>query len=278
VSAVLSGAQIAQMQEQGYVCPVPVLDAAEANAFRAQLEAVETRQGQPLHGHQRNKTHLLLKWLDDLIRDPRIVDPIKQIIGPNVLCWNTIFWTKEAGSGSFVSWHQDTRYWGLSSDNVMTAWLALSPASVDSGCMRVMPGTHIGEVLPHDDRYHEDNMLTRGQEISAGLDETRAVHMPLEVGQMSIHNYRVAHASGPNNSPDRRIGVSMHFMPTDTKQVVGDWDTAALVAGKDDYGYFEHTMVPSCDFDAVAVECHQRATAQLNRVLYEGAKENTAKL
>ena len=103
-----------------------------------------------------------------------MLDPIEQIIGPNILCWNTIFWIKEAGSKSFVSRHQDTRYWGLSSDEVLTAWIALSPASADSGCMRVMPGTHKGEVLPHDDRYDEDNLLTRGQEITHGVDDDKS--------------------------------------------------------------------------------------------------------
>ena len=278
MATILSDAQLEQVRTQGFVCPVSVMGAAEAQGLRAQLEAVEAAQGSPLQGHQRNKTHLLLKWLDDLIRDPRILDPIEQIIGPNVLCWNTILWTKEAGTGTFVSWHQDTRYWGLSSNDVLTAWLALSPAMVESGCMRVMPGTHIGDVLPHEDRYHEDNMLTRGQEISAGVDDASAVHMPLATGEMSIHNYRLAHASGPNQSADRRIGISMHFMPTDTQQVVGDWDTAALVRGSDEHGYFEHTVLPACDFDVPAVACHERATAQLNSVLYEGAKENTAKL
>ncbi|MEM7407434.1 MAG: phytanoyl-CoA dioxygenase family protein [Pseudomonadota bacterium] len=275
---VLSDAEVEQMHRDGYVCPIDVLDESEALALRSELEAVETRLGGPLSGHQRNKTHLLLKWLDDLIRDARVLDPLEQILGPNILCWNTIFWTKEAGSNSFVSWHQDTRYWGLSSDNVMTAWLALSPASIDSGCMRVMPGTHLGDVLPHEDRYHQDNMLTRGQEISKGVDEDVAVFMPLKTGQMSIHNYRIAHASGPNLSPDRRIGISMHFMPTETKQIVGDWDTAALVRGRDDYGYFRPTMSPAADFDDEAVEFHAAATAQLSKVLYEGATQNTAKL
>lgn len=278
MSHVLSDADIAQFERDGYVFPVPVMDTAEANEYRAKLEAIEAQQGGHLVGLQRNKAHLLFKWLDDLIRDPRILDPIEQLIGPNILCWNTIFWIKEAGSKSFVSWHQDTRYWGLSSDKVITAWLALSPASVESGCMRVMPGTHIGEVLPHEDRYDEDNMLTRGQEIADGVDENVAVHMPLETGQMSFHNYRLAHASGANSAPDRRIGISMHFMPTETRQVVGEWDTAALVRGVDEYRYFEHTQSPAADLDPAAIAYHQHAAEQLNRVLYAGAAENTRKL
>ena len=151
-----------------------------------------------------------------------MLDSIAQLIGPNIFCWNTLFWIKDAHSPSFVSWHQDKKYWGLSSDKVLAAWLALSPASHESSCMRVMPGTHVGEFIKHEDLYHEDNMLTRGQEIYGKIDETRAVHMPLRIGEMSIHNYRLAHASGTNKSNDRRIGVSMHFMPPETAQIVSD--------------------------------------------------------
>ncbi|MEK9724510.1 MAG: phytanoyl-CoA dioxygenase family protein, partial [Rhodospirillaceae bacterium] len=178
----LDDIQVAQFRDDGYVCPVPVLEAAEVDELRAKLEAFEATQGGKLQPAQRNKSHLLFKWLDDLIRDPRILDPIEQLIGPDILCWNTLFWIKEPGAGSFVSWHQDTRYWGLSSDKVITAWLALSEAGVDQGCMRVMPGTHVGDVLAHEDRYDADNMLTRGQEISVDLDEAQAVYMPLHAG------------------------------------------------------------------------------------------------
>ncbi len=270
--------QITQFNHDGYVFPIDILAPTEAGALRARLESVEARQGGALEPAQRNKGHLLFKWLDDLIRDARILDPIEQLIGPDILCWNTLFWIKEAGSGSFVSWHQDTRYWGLSSDQVVTAWLALSAAGVDSGCMRVMPGTHRGEVLVHQDRYDKDNMLTRGQEICEPLDEAGAVYMPLATGQLSIHNYRLAHASGPNVSQDRRIGISMHFMPPDTQQIVGDWDSAALVRGVDPYGHFEPTPIPAHDFDAAAVAFHAKASAGVRKVLYADARENTAKL
>jgi len=270
--------EIEQFEESGYFFPISVLSGDEVKVCRDSLERFEASQGGSLKSSQRNKAHLLFKWLDDLIRDPRILDPVEQLIGPNILCWNTLFWIKESHSKSFVSWHQDTRYWGLSSDKVLSVWLALSPASEESGCMRVMPGTHRGEVLPHDDRYHEDNMLTRGQEITRGVKETEAVLMPLEPGQISIHNYRIAHASGPNNSGDRRIGVSMHFMPPDTEQIVGNWDSAALVRGEDRQGNFEPTPIPEKDFDPLAVEFQQKAARAMSEVLYAGAERNTAKL
>ncbi|MDD9877218.1 MAG: phytanoyl-CoA dioxygenase family protein [Magnetovibrio sp.] len=278
MSARLSDAEVKQFRDEGYVCPVPVMDAAEARTLRAELEAFEATQGGKLEPAQRNKSHLLFKWLDDLIRDARVLDPVEQLIGPDILCWNTLFWIKEAGSESFVSWHQDTRYWGLSSNQVVTCWLALSPASRESGCMRVMPGTHVGDVMEHEDRYDENNMLTRGQEITHGLDEAKAVYMPLQTGQMSIHNYRLAHTSGPNTSGDRRIGVSMHFMPPDTGQIVGDWDSAALVRGTDPYGNFEHAPQIARDFDEAAVAFHVRATQANRDILYADAAHNTEKV
>ena len=270
--------EIEHFEKSGYLFPIPVLSDDELKTCRENLESFEATQGGKLEPSQRNKSHLLFKWLDDLIRDPRILDPVEDLIGPDILCWNTIFWIKEAHSRSFVSWHQDTRYWGLSSDKVQTAWLALSQASQESGCMKVMTGTHRGKVLHHDDRYHEDNMLTRGQEITEGVIDKEAVYMPLEAGQMSIHNYRIAHASGPNNSDDRRIGVSMHFMPPDTKQIVGNWDSAALVRGQDRFKNFEQTPVPTKDFDPDAVQFHEKAAQALREVLYADADNNTAKL
>ena len=274
----LSPRQIEQYRRDGYVFPLPVLEPHEIPPLRARLEALEAENGGRLSHRQRGKSHLLFKWLDDLIRDPKILDPIEQLIGPDILCWNTIFWIKDVGSRSFVSWHQDSRYWGLSSETVVSAWLALSEASIEAGCMRVMPGTHVGDTLVHRDTYHDDNMLTRGQEIVEGIDEAAAVHMPLRAGEMSLHSYRLAHASGPNLSDDRRIGVSMHFMPPDTAQVVGDWDSAALVRGADPYGYFEHTPVPERDFDRTAVAFHDRAARAVADVLYAGAERNTEKV
>src|SRR4051812_46609974 len=106
----LSAEQVAQYHRDGYVCPVPVMRAAEALHLRRQLEAYEATQDGKLQAAQRSRAFLLFKWLDDLIRDPRVLDPIEQLIGADILCWSTIFWIKDGGSKSFVSWHQDNTY------------------------------------------------------------------------------------------------------------------------------------------------------------------------
>jgi Phytanoyl-CoA dioxygenase (PhyH) len=272
MTVILSDAAIAQYRDRGYYYPLPVLRAEEVAALRGKLEFFEASQGHPIEGAQRSKSHLLFKWLDDLMRDARILDAVEELIGPDILCWNSIFWIKEAHSTSFVSWHQDLRYWGLDCDDLVTAWVALSPATVDSGCMRVLPGSHRQELLPHADTYDADNMLTRGQEIAVEVDEAATVTMALRPGEMSLHNVRLAHASGPNRSGDRRIGVSFHYMPTRSQQLVGGWDSAALVRGVDRYHHFVPAPVPTRDMDPEAVAFHERAASAVREILFNGAE------
>lgn len=269
---VLTQAALEQYRDLGYYFPISILDAGDVSTLRGKLEAFEKAQGHPIQGAQRSKSHLLFKWLDDLMRDTRILDPVEDLIGPDILCWNSIFWIKEAHSPSFVSWHQDLKYWGLDCNDLVTAWVALSPASVESGCMRVLPGSHRGEMLPHDDVYDAENMLTRGQEIAVKVDESAAVTMALRPGQMSIHNVRLAHASGVNDSGERRIGVSFHYMPTRSRQLVGEWDSAALVRGEDRFHNFAVAPVPSRDMDPEAVAFHEKASTAVRDILFKGAE------
>ena len=262
---------VEQYKREGYYFPLTVLDDEQVAANRKLLEDFEIRQGEPIGGALRSKSHLLFTWVDDLMRHPKILDAVEDLIGADILCWNTFFWVKEAGSRSFVSWHQDLRYWGLDTNDLVSVWLALSPATLESGCMRVLPGSHQGDLLPHKDEYRENNLLTRGQEISVRVDEAKVVAMPLEPGEISLHNVRLAHASGPNRCSDRRIGLSMHYMPTRTKQVVGEWDSAALVRGEDRYGHFARTPRPSKDFDPDAVAFHEKATQAVRELLFKDA-------
>ncbi len=274
----LSEDAITQYHIEGYFFPIPLLSESEVAKVREQLEAFEAGQGHPLEGGQRSHTHLLFPWLDDLIRHPRILDAVEDLIGPDILCWGSIFWTKEARSASFVSWHQDVTYWGLTGGDVVNVWVALSPANSTSGCMSVLPGSHLQPPLPHDDRYHQDNMLTRGQEIAVNVDPSKTVRMPLQPGEFSLHDIRIAHGSGPNRSDDRRIGFSVQYMPTCTRQVKTDVDFAALVRGEDRFGHFRLSPPPTQAMDVDAVATHELASAATHEILYQGAEQNTAKL
>jgi non-heme Fe2+,alpha-ketoglutarate-dependent halogenase len=268
----LDAGVVEQYGQSGYLFPVPIISETEASTYRARLEAYESELGHPVQGPLRTKPHLLFKWVDDLMRNDTILDCIEDLIGPDILCWNSWFWIKEANSTSYVSWHQDSQYWGLDTSKLVTAWLALSPASEDSGCMQVMPGSHLEAPMAHKDLYNDDNLLTRGQEI-VDIDDSKAVSMPLKTGEISFHNIRIAHASGANVTSDRRIGLSFHYMPTQTIQLNSDWDCASLVRGEDRYGHFEQSPVPACDFDPVTVAYHEKATTEMRKLLFQGAEK-----
>lgn len=269
---ILANTALADYRMQGYYHPLTILSAVEVMHYRAKLEAVERAQGHSIVGPQRSKSHLLYTWVDELMRHPRILDAVEDLIGPDILCWNTVWWIKEARSDTYVSWHQDRLYVGLDSEDFVTAWLALSPATVASGCMRILPGSHREEMLPHVDKFQENNLLSRGQEIAVPVDEARAVPMELAPGEISLHNVGLAHASAPNRTDDRRIGLSLHYIPTATRQIAKDWDTATLVRGDDRYHHFTLTPRPARDMEDAAVRLHTEATDAFRAIVFKDAE------
>ena len=145
---------------------------------------------------------------------------------------------KEPQTTAFISWHQDLTYWGYDDASEVTAWVALSPATSESGCMRFVPGSH-RTLVEHRDTFDESNMLSRGQEVAVEVDEADAVEAALRPGEMSLHHGHLFHASNRNTSTDRRIGLALRFVTPAMKQVSGRKTFAHLVAGEDRYGHFE---------------------------------------
>lgn len=268
---VLSPAQIEGFRSEGYVAPVRAISTGRAASIREKLEAFERRTGGPLGGALRGRPHLLFPWLNDLIREERIVDAIEDIYGENLLCWASSFFIKEAEDPSFVSWHQDSTYWGLSSPDVVTAWVALSESNKENGALEVVPGTHLQDQIPHRDTFSKNNMLTRGQEVAVDVDPKSAVMLELEPGEMSLHHVRLIHGSAPNPSKRRRIGFAIRYMPTSVRQLEGE-DSASLVRGVDPETTFEQEPIPSREMDPVTVEFHRKQHERAVKILYRGVQ------
>jgi len=262
-------ARSAAFRDRGYDFPMGAIGAGEAVDLRRRLEQYERESGGPIKGHLRHKSHLLFTWLNDLIRNPAILDAIAEILGPDILCWSTSFFIKEPRDPGFVSWHQDATYWGLSEPEVITAWVAFTPSNRANGCMRVIPGSHRAQ-LRHVDTFAKHNLLTRGQEIAAEVDESQAVDIVLSPGQFSLHHVLIVHGSDPNPSDDRRIGFAIRYISTRVKQTVGQIDSATLVRGVDRFGHFKREPRPARDFDPEAVRVHSEATERNAQILYAG--------
>ena len=176
----LTDEQIETFRRDGCVFPIRVMSPDAAFAIRARLEAFEASAGGPLQGNLRHKSHLLFTWLGDLVRNNGIVDAIEDLYGPNLLCWTTNFFIKEKQDPAFVSWHQDSTYWGLSKPDVVTAWVALTPSNKANGAMKFIPRSHTKDQIPHRDTFAKNNLLTRGQEVAVEVDESKAVAITLE--------------------------------------------------------------------------------------------------
>ena len=266
---VLTQAQIDGFWRDGCVFPIRVMSEADAAGIRGRLEEFEKKTGGPLKGDLRHKSHLLFSWLGDLVRNDRIVDAIEDLHGPNLLCWTTNFFIKEADNPAFVSWHQDSTYWGLDKPDVVTAWVALTPSNEDNGAMGFIPGTHTSDQIPHRDTFAPNNLLTRGQEVAVEVDESRAVRIDLQPGEMSLHHVRLVHGSPPNPSNGRRIGFAIRYIPTSVAQVAGD-DSATLVRGVDLHHHFELEPRPARDMDPQFVALHKQITERNAQILYRG--------
>ena len=266
---ILSQFQIDTFWRDGCVFPIRVMSAADAIEIRRRLEEFEGETGGPLKGALRHKSHLLFTWLAELVRNNHILDAIEDLYGPNLFCWTTNFFIKEANNPAFVSWHQDSTYWGLDRPDVVTAWVALTPSNEANGAMGFMPGTHKKDQIPHRDTFAKNNLLTRGQEIAVAVNEDDAVTIELEPGEMSLHHVRLVHGSPPNPSNDRRIGFAIRYIPTSVKQVAGE-DSATLVRGVDAEHHFEHEPRPTRDMDPAFLELHRQITDRNARILYRG--------
>lgn len=266
---ILTPEQIDRFDRDGCIFPIRVMSAAEAQALRDRLEAFEHRTGGPLKGDLRHKSHLLFTFLSELVHHSRIVDAIEDLYGPNLLCWTSNFFIKEAANPAFVSWHQDSTYWGLSRPDVVTAWVALSASHQGNGAMGFIPGTHKADQMPHRDTFAANNLLTRGQEVAVAVDVAQAVTIELEPGEMSLHHVRVVHGSPANPSNDRRIGFAIRYIPTSVAQVAGR-DSATLVRGVDTFHHFDAEPRPGVDMDPAFVQLHKDITQRNAKILYRG--------
>lgn len=240
----LTSEQIGQYDRDGYVCPVDAFSTEQARAWRDRLEAFERAEGQKMTRGHNFKPHLLFPWVDEIVHAPAVLDAVEDLIGPDIRLFHLTVWPKDAGSGAYVSWHQDATYFALDPICHVTAWVALTDAPVEAGCMEVVPGSHKLGQLRHAEMQDPNNLLSRGQALSVDVDRTRTAFMPVKAGQFSLHHTHLVHNSRPNRSNDRRIGLGISYIPTHARCTAKNRVTAMLVRGQDRYGNFDDERRP----------------------------------
>jgi non-heme Fe2+,alpha-ketoglutarate-dependent halogenase len=237
----LSERQFQDYERTGCIFPLTIMSTEEARQHCMRLERAETEHG---NMHYLVKPYLVLSSAAEIGRNPILLDAVEDILGPDILMWDSAYVIKEPHDDRYVSWHQDLTYWGLSSDRLVTAWLALTISNAQNGCMKFIPGSHRDGKIEHRDTYAVDNIL--------------------------LHHGWAFHASNPNPSNNRRIGLTIQYVVPNVRQMVASNESATLVRGVDNYGHFQPEPRCESDFAPEGVEFQEKMQA-LKHGVYDKA-------
>ncbi len=280
----LTQTQRRQFEREGFLCPLPALDARDVERYLAAYLDYTARNKERLEALKPNQkfqvlseTHFVLPWVHEIVSHPRILDAVESLLGPNIIAWNTNWFTKMPGEKTYISWHQDGTYWNLNPPTVVTAWVALSPSLASNGCMRVIPGTHTQPMIPQRETYVPDNALSRGQEIAVEVDERQAVDLNLDPGEMSLHHIWIVHGSNANTSKDTpRIGIAIRYTKPEVKQESPFKPLAILVRGRDDHGHFEILPAPQPGDHGEQIRNHRQIVDRIRAGVMTTARQRPA--
>lgn len=257
-----------RFERLGYVAPVRIISKEDAAVCRAELEAFERTHPDKV-GLIDMKANLLFRWIDGLTRNKTLMRAMEPLIGPDVMCENVGFRNKAPDNKTYVSWHQDTVYLKFE-PRIITCWLALTPATVENGCLKIIPGSHKWGDMPHKEKVDPYSMLTRGHYVSTEFDKSNATYVTLEAGEGILIDTAVLHASEPNLTKDRRMGMLIDMVPASGKKLNGR-ESAMLVHGEDRWNHFDHEVPPAEDFGDAERERHRQAVEAVIATFYAGS-------
>jgi ectoine hydroxylase-related dioxygenase (phytanoyl-CoA dioxygenase family) len=241
---VLTAAEVARFNHEGYLKPVRIFQEDEIAGIRGYFDDLLSRTlAAGGDSYSISTAHLRHARVYDILTDPRIVSRICDLLGEDVIAWGSHFFCKMPGDGKRVSWHQDSSYWPLTPSKAVTAWLAIDDASVENACMRFIPGTHhFGHLTYTLSENDEANVLNQTVPDAERFGEP--VNVDLRAGEISLHSDLLLHGSEANQSTRRRCGLTLRYCPADVRAGLG-WNAKGVVAsGSDPSGHWANPPRP----------------------------------
>src|SRR5262245_27967004 len=256
----LTKEQVEAFHHNGFLFPIPALNQEEVATCLAGLQRLESELGCAVAEADvkwRSHAYAHSPWFNDLVRHPRILDAIEDVIGPNILVWTSTFFIKEPHSPTYAAWHQDGTYFGLEPKQQVCAWVALSDASEEAGCMEQLSFHGQPRQYCHAALGLAHSINRAGQTITEPFDDSNPVAMALPTGSFSLHHELAVHRSAPNRATHRRVGIGLNYTPTHVRVNGSVRLNAMLVRGVDTFGHFELIGPPTAERDASALAVHQ---------------------
>ena len=259
----LTQEQVDSFRYNGFLFPIPALTPDEIATYLAGLQRLEAELGCAVADADvkwRSHAYAHSPWFNNLIRHPRILDAVEDVIGPNILVWTSTFFIKEPNSPTYAAWHQDGGYFGLEPREQVCAWVALTDASAEAGCMEQLSFRGTPRLYHHAALGLANSINRAGQTIMEGFDDSEPVAMALPAGSFSLHHELAVHRSAPNRASHRRVGIGLNYIPTHVRVNGPIRLKAMLVRGEDTYGHFDLIDPPSAERDAAALAVHQEVS------------------
>jgi non-haem Fe2+, alpha-ketoglutarate-dependent halogenase len=232
----LTAEQVQFFTENGFIGPFDLYSEEEAPLVWSQaMIEMDTSANKPHNATAVNgDRHLDCDTLSRSIAQPAIVHKLQSLMGDDILCWKTHIFEKEPGS-SGTGWHQVDAFTAVTQE--LFVWTAFSETDKEHGCLRFLPGSH-------KQSYNVENKSHNGYDYAElKLDEDwdpnshEIVDMELKPGQFVIFLDKCVHASHPNTSATRRVGlVSRYVSPSVRVYEHIDYHGSVMVSGEDNYG------------------------------------------
>lgn len=244
----LTPEQIDFYNENGYIMPLDAFTPEEAERNRDYFDSLlgkltALRDGRDTYAINCYQTRC--EGIYDLCLEPRLLDYVEDLIGPNIVAWATHYFCKMPHDPKHVPWHQDASYWPLTPARTVTVWLAIDDTDVENSAMKFLPGTH---KHGHLDWKQTDKSAVLNQEITGIERFGEPVYDVLKAGQFSLHADMLAHGSDPNTSDRRRCGLTIRYCPPEVRPLNPTWGEMSIICrGTDTQGHWKHAPRPKGD-------------------------------
>ena len=220
----LSNREKKQFSRNGYIKNLPVFAPDGVARLQKMFDDWSGRVPEDIDINRVNMWHKASRTFFELCHTPAILDYVEDVIGPNFYQWGGQFFVKYPNDGSEVPWHQDSQYWPLSPERTVTAWLAIYDTDATNAAMQVIRGSHKKGAYTH--HINDAPNLVLQKEVDANeIDQENIATLDMKAGEISLHDSRLIHGSGPNASDRRRCGITMRYCPTEVKCDLSVWPT-----------------------------------------------------